>query len=91
MTTGRGAVESYCDQKFDEIFWNGTFQEHEKVEAANILREGYKLIANVAAREHETITPKAVAHINILEGFLITFVQHSYSYKHVQKLEAVIG
>lgn len=59
----------------------------EKDEAREILDAGYDLIGRKLSALYDDMGPKVVDHINVLEQFLLVFIEHVMNPALVRKVE----
>ena len=84
-------IEKYVDEMYNN-FWDKTsMEDHEKVDAAPLLTKGYDFIKVKLKKHHKELTPDAVRDAGILEGFLITFIQHGSNKDQLDKIGAIVG
>ena len=85
-------VQAYCSQLLDQVWENKTISDSDKVHAAELMKHGYDFIARKIVQHHgDNLTPDSVRDIGLLEGFLITFIQHGADKEQLQQMGAIIG
>jgi len=84
-------IEDFIGKRFDDFWDKNKVNLPEKVHASQVVQEGYSFICKKIKAEHKELTPQAVTDINLLEGFLITFIQHANDFEQLRKIEAIIG
>jgi len=84
-------IEDYVKEMHNKFWDKTTMPDHQKVDAAQLLRHGYDFISVKLKKHHKDLTPDAVRDAGILEGFLITFIQHGSDKDQLNKMGAIIG
>lgn len=84
-------IEKYVEEMHHNFWEKTSLEDHEKVDAGPLLKQGYEFIAKKLKKHHTELTPDAVRDAGLLEGFLVTFIQHGSDKDQLKKIGAIIG
>jgi hypothetical protein len=79
-------IRNYIVQKRDERVY-----EISNTEVVPLLIEAYKYIEIVIRKNHKEMSPRCISDINLLDAFVVNFIQHSMNFEVLHNIEAIIG
>lgn len=71
------------------------FEQRSKLEKTGelipLIYEGYGFIRREVEKNNKELNHQAITDINLLEGFLVTFIQYGKDFKMLRNIEAIVG